>query len=461
MDSELAVAYLHEFHQQTKDKNTLPRVLMVDGHASHCGLAFLNLAVALNIFIVSYPPHTTHALQGLDVVVFSSLKHHWQVIRDARERNTGIPVKKEDFIALYSQARTATLSAKLIIKAFEKTGAHPINRNAITAEQMAPSYETSLQTIFPAHLTSPVKAVLAAHHTIHTASQPAITSCTASVITHSSHPDTSSSLPLPPAAPSAEFDPALYSPSKRALRMDFLLGQTSANYLVAMPGTGVGDVVGAIPDAVYERPEADLYPDWSILRAQMPLLGSSTQKAFANRLLTEIGRAKVFSGVLESALQASNAQLVLAHLEITRLRLSLHETKALGRTKNSRAKLMSSGAARLLTSEAFRAAIERDEEVMQAKVVQREVTAKSRTLSKARKEWRAKDVADRKAVKAADIARWEEAVVVAKRSGQKGPSKPKPPVRPKTPDDGFFLGQVDECEYISVGDISGDEDEED
>ncbi|KAG9021769.1 hypothetical protein FRB95_001498 [Tulasnella sp. JGI-2019a] len=54
-----------------------------------------------------------------------------------------------------------------------------------------------------------------------------------------------------------------------------------------------------------------------MLQAHMPLLGSSTQKAFANHLLAELGWAKAFSGVLESALQASNAQLVLAHLEIT------------------------------------------------------------------------------------------------------------------------------------------------
>lgn len=146
MDSELAVGYLEEFHQQTKHKNDKPRVLMVDGHASHCGLAFLERAVELNIFVVSYPPHTTHALQGLDVVVFSSLKHHWQLLREARFRGNGLPVKKEDFLGIYSLARAATLTPELIIEAFRKTGAHPINRNAIKPDQMAPSRETSLFT---------------------------------------------------------------------------------------------------------------------------------------------------------------------------------------------------------------------------------------------------------------------------------------------------------------------------
>ncbi|KAG8985344.1 hypothetical protein FRB95_001497 [Tulasnella sp. JGI-2019a] len=148
------------------------------------------------------------------------------------------------------------LSVKLIIKAFEKTGAHPINQNAITAEQMVPSYKSSLQTVFPAHLASPVKAILAAHHTIHAASQSAVLSSVTSAITHSTQSDPLSSHP----SPSVKANPTLYSPSKQALHMNFLLGQTSANYLVAMPDVmagdmasiGAGDVVRVIPDTVYE-----------------------------------------------------------------------------------------------------------------------------------------------------------------------------------------------------------------
>jgi hypothetical protein len=59
MDSELAVGNLEDFDRQTRHKNNKPCVLMVDGHASHCGLAFLDRAVELNIFVVSYP-HTRH-----------------------------------------------------------------------------------------------------------------------------------------------------------------------------------------------------------------------------------------------------------------------------------------------------------------------------------------------------------------------------------------------------------------
>ncbi|KIO19766.1 hypothetical protein M407DRAFT_49660, partial [Tulasnella calospora MUT 4182] len=163
MDSELALIWLEDFNAKTKAKNDLPRVLIVDGHASHTSLTFLDRAAELNIHVVSYPPHTTHAMQGLDVVVFASLKQHWQAVRDQRERETGLGVWKEDFILLYTAARTATLTPEIIKKAFQKTGAYPVDRSVITESQMAPSTDESLKTNFPADLSSPVKAILAAN----------------------------------------------------------------------------------------------------------------------------------------------------------------------------------------------------------------------------------------------------------------------------------------------------------
>jgi len=46
----------------------------MDGHASHFSLELLEYAQANNIEILGYPPHCTHALQGLDVVCFAKMK---------------------------------------------------------------------------------------------------------------------------------------------------------------------------------------------------------------------------------------------------------------------------------------------------------------------------------------------------------------------------------------------------
>ncbi|KIO25458.1 hypothetical protein M407DRAFT_8361 [Tulasnella calospora MUT 4182] len=147
MDSELALLWLEDFNAKTKTKNDLPRVLIIDGHASHTSLPFLDRAAELNI----------HA------------------VRDQRERETGLGVRKEDFILLYTAARTATLTPEIIKKAFQKTGAYPVDRSLITESQMAPSTDESLKTNFPADLSSPVKAILAANRvplTQETSSEP-------------------------------------------------------------------------------------------------------------------------------------------------------------------------------------------------------------------------------------------------------------------------------------------------
>lgn len=361
MDSELAMGYLRDFDNQTKHKNDKMRVLMVDGHASHCGLAFLELAVALRIFVVSYPPHTTQALQGLDVVLFAILKHYWFALRDARERVTGLPVKKEDFLALYATARTKAFKPELVKEAFRKTGAYPVNRGAITPDQMAPAREESHRVEFPADLSSPVKAVLAANRR-------ELTPLTSQDHPHSPGPQPAE-VNLQVEAEDAPNplittpDPNLYTPSKRAKAMNILLEKTSASFLVDLTKqlTAFMDSNHALPPPVFEAPAAGLSLAWTLLQKPFPTFAPA-QKSYVSSLQASLGRARALTNVLEACLETSNAQLVLAHLEIGRLRTALKETKERGKKKNGRAKLMASAEAHLLTCDEVLEKLRRDEE---------------------------------------------------------------------------------------------------
>lgn len=71
---ELGLDYIKGFDEQTKHKNNHTQVLFLDGHSSHCTVDLLDYAMAKNIEVISYPPHTTHALQGLNVTCFGPLK---------------------------------------------------------------------------------------------------------------------------------------------------------------------------------------------------------------------------------------------------------------------------------------------------------------------------------------------------------------------------------------------------
>ena len=59
----------HVFDAETAEKaGGKPQVLIVDGHSSHYTAEFIQYAQDNNIIVLGYPPHCTHALQGLDVV---------------------------------------------------------------------------------------------------------------------------------------------------------------------------------------------------------------------------------------------------------------------------------------------------------------------------------------------------------------------------------------------------------
>lgn len=88
------------------------RLLLINGHNSHYSLEFLEYAIAALIFILCYPSHATHVYQGLDVVIFGTMKTAWQRARDEYERKTGNPVNKTNFLSVYATAHQKTLVSR-------------------------------------------------------------------------------------------------------------------------------------------------------------------------------------------------------------------------------------------------------------------------------------------------------------------------------------------------------------
>ncbi|KAF8162214.1 hypothetical protein K438DRAFT_1909836 [Mycena galopus ATCC 62051] len=117
-DNNIAVEFLKDFNEQTKEKaGGDTRELSVDSHISHYGFEFLRLAQLFRIQVVSYPSHGIHVYQGLYVVIFSA----------------------------------ANIKA-----AFRVTDLWPFNRDTITPAMMAPSLETALRGHLPLTPSTPV-----------------------------------------------------------------------------------------------------------------------------------------------------------------------------------------------------------------------------------------------------------------------------------------------------------------
>lgn len=77
MDSDIFYSWAKAFVEETALLRTDGKymLLVYDGYASHCTYRTLKLFQENNIVVVSLPAHTSHALQPLDVGVFSPLKN--------------------------------------------------------------------------------------------------------------------------------------------------------------------------------------------------------------------------------------------------------------------------------------------------------------------------------------------------------------------------------------------------
>jgi hypothetical protein len=109
-NNNLGVTWLKQvFDRHTKEKARRGRdyrLLILDGHGSHVTKAFINYCHEHRILLCILPPHSTHTLQPLDVVVFKPLSSAYSLeLTKYLHRGQGlVPVKKGDFFPLFWKA---------------------------------------------------------------------------------------------------------------------------------------------------------------------------------------------------------------------------------------------------------------------------------------------------------------------------------------------------------------------
>ncbi|KAF7326528.1 DDE-domain-containing protein [Mycena venus] len=93
------------------------RLLILDGHNSHCTYCFISFAQKHRIIILCLPSHTTHALQPCDVGVFSPLAAKWKA-RVSQQHAQNILIDKYNLLSNYAVARDQAFKKSTIISAF-------------------------------------------------------------------------------------------------------------------------------------------------------------------------------------------------------------------------------------------------------------------------------------------------------------------------------------------------------
>lgn len=110
------------------------RLLILDGYGSHVTAEFDQYCSQNSIILLCMPPHSSHILQPLDVSCFSVLKRFYG--RGVEETiRAGINhIDKDDFLALYQQARTTSFSSNTIQNGFRAVGLVPFNPDEVLSK---------------------------------------------------------------------------------------------------------------------------------------------------------------------------------------------------------------------------------------------------------------------------------------------------------------------------------------
>lgn len=98
-----------------------PIILLMDFHASHISPSVISLAKENQIFLFTFPIHTSHLLQPLDVGVYKSLKtNSTSSLNEYMKEKPGDKLNRTNLHNLLNPAFIKSFSAQYIINLFLK-----------------------------------------------------------------------------------------------------------------------------------------------------------------------------------------------------------------------------------------------------------------------------------------------------------------------------------------------------
>ena len=121
----LSFLWLQHWERLTRPNSRQYRLLVLDGYDSHLTYEFVKFCIDSKVEVLKLPPHSTHFLQPLDVVVFQQWKHwHAQELDYAIRHGVGDFNKLAFFSALES-IRSKALTPRNINSAWRRCGMIP------------------------------------------------------------------------------------------------------------------------------------------------------------------------------------------------------------------------------------------------------------------------------------------------------------------------------------------------
>ena len=129
IDKDIFIEFLKHFVKQIPLER--PVLLLIDSHSTYISPDALKFAQENKIIFITFPSHTMHFLQPLDVAVFGPMKKCWgSKLVEHRKKNRKNP-SRHDFVTLFMSVLQESVTTNIVENGFIKTGIFPFNRSAI------------------------------------------------------------------------------------------------------------------------------------------------------------------------------------------------------------------------------------------------------------------------------------------------------------------------------------------
>ena len=136
IDTDVFTQWMKHFIQSVNSSKENKHLLLLDGHTSHSkNLATIKWARENGVFLLSFPPHTTHRMQPLDVSFFKSLKNWYNIEVETYLRSShGKTVNVYLVSKLVGKAFIKAATMESAVNGFRKAGLWPPNRHVFDGE---------------------------------------------------------------------------------------------------------------------------------------------------------------------------------------------------------------------------------------------------------------------------------------------------------------------------------------
>lgn len=148
MTNDGFVEVMKHVKKYTNASKENPVLVLLDNHNTHATLDLILYCRENGLVLLTFPPHTTHRLQPLDVCVFGPFKTRCKASFNSWMANhPGKAITIYDIANLTATPFNEAFSRQNILSGFKKTGCYPFNRNVFTADDFVGSQVTECDGI--------------------------------------------------------------------------------------------------------------------------------------------------------------------------------------------------------------------------------------------------------------------------------------------------------------------------